>query len=303
MKRDLLSITDLSSSEIFYLIELAREMKTREKYNPVLQGKSVALLFEKSSLRTRVSFEVAVGWLGGHSLYLGRDEVGLGVREPVSDVALVLSRYVDLIISRTYSHESLTELARYSTVPVINALSDNEHPCQIIADLLTIQEKKGRLGGLTIAYVGDGNNVAKSLLLGAASVGASFQSASPPGFGFQDSLLQIAHRIDPNTRIMCTNNITEAIKNADVVYTDVWVSMGQEDETLKRRKAFVGYQVTPDLLSMANPDAIFMHPMPAHYGEEVSEDMLSHSQSVVYDQAENRLHAQKAILAMMLGGN
>ena len=302
MKRDLLSITDLSSSEILYLIALAREMKARETYEQVLQGKAVALLFEKSSLRTRVSFEVAVRWLGGYSVYLGHDEVGLGVREPVSDVALVLSRYVDLIIARTYSHQSLMELARYSSVPIINALSDQEHPCQTIADLLTIQEKKGVLRGVTIAYVGDGNNVAKSLMLGAALVGASFRSASPPGFGFPDSIIQMVDRIDSNAKILCTDNIEEAVRNADVVYTDVWVSMGQENEALKRRRAFADYQVAPSLLSMANRDAIFMHPMPAHYGEEVSGDMLTHSQSVTYDQAENRLHAQKAILAMMIGG-
>ena len=300
--KDLLSISDLSSQDIQNIVHRAREV-TKEPVWPVLVGKTVALLFEKPSLRTKASFQVAVHQLGGYSFYMGPDEVGLGVREAVSDVARVLSRYVDCIVARVFSHSSLEELAKYATVPVINALSDWEHPCQILADLLTIHEHKGIIEGLNLVFVGDGNNVARSLCLGAASVGANFGIASPPGYGLDEPTLGEARQLASawNTDVAVVASPREALSDADVVYTDVWTSMGQEGEAGKRVKDFKGYTVDEDLLSCARWDAILMHPMPAHYGEEVPSGMLDHPQSVAFDQAENRLHAQKAILEHVIG--
>jgi len=269
----------------------------------LLSGKILALMFEKPSLRTRVSFEVAVHQLGGYCFYLSPDEVGLGKREPVSDVARVLGRYVHGIIARTFSHENLQMLAKYSTVPVINALSDVEHPCQALADILTVREKKGKLKGLNLAYIGDGNNVAHSLLLVAAQTGINFRIASPPGYAVKDEILQTAKGFAAHSgsQILLTEEPELAVKYADVVYTDVWTSMGQEAEATKRRKDFAGYQVDARLLSLAGKDAVFMHPLPAHHGEEVAIGLLDSQYSVVFDQAENRLHLQKALLAEMLG--
>ena len=294
----LLSITDLGAEEIRSLIEKAIELK-RADSRPLLNGKSVAMLFEKPSLRTRVSFDIAMQQLGGHALYLSPAEVGLGQREPAADVARVLSRYVDGIVARTFGHETVEALARWSTVPVINALSDREHPCQILADLLTVQEKKGTIEGLVVTYIGDANNVANSLLLACCIVGIDFRFASPKGYQFADDILALARR--NGCQLVSTEEPEKAVIGADVVYTDVWTSMGQEAESDRRRRAFAGYQVTPDLLSLAKPDAIFMHPLPAHHGEEVAEGVLDAPQSVVFDQAENRLHMQKALLATLLG--
>jgi ornithine carbamoyltransferase len=231
-------------------------------------------------------------------------EVGLGERESVSDVARVLSRYVDAIAARTFSHQTLQVLASYSGVPVINALSDLEHPCQALADLFTIYEKKGELGGLTLAFVGDGNNVAHSLLLAASLMGMSFRIASPHGYAVQDSILHMAkgYATGSGAEIFCTEEPRLAVSGADVVYTDVWTSMGQETEAGQRRQIFAGYQVNSELLSLAREDAILMHPLPAHCGEEVAEGILDSPKSVVFDQAENRLYLQKALLAGMLGG-
>jgi len=270
----------------------------------LLEGKMLALVFEKPSLRTRVSFELAMQQLGGHTIYLSPAEVGLGERESVSDVARVLSRYVDAIAARTFSHQTLQVLASYSDVPVINALSDLEHPCQALADLFTIYEKKGELGGLTLAFVGDGNNVAHSLLLAASLMGMNFRIASPPGYAVQDGILHLAkgYATGSGAEIFCTEEPRLAISGADVVYTDVWTSMGQETEAGQRRQIFAGYQVNSELLSLAREDAILMHPLPAHYGEEVAENILDSPKSVVLDQAENRLYLQKALLAGMLGG-
>jgi len=242
--------------------------------------------------------------LGGHTIYLSSGEVGLGEREPVSDVARVLSRYVNAIAARTFSHQTLQILANYSSVPVINALSDLEHPCQALADLLTIYEKKGELSGLTLAFVGDGNNVAHSLLLAASLTGMNFRIASPDGYTVQDRILQLAqgYAVDSGAEIFCTDEPSLAVNGADVVYTDVWASMGQEAEAEERRQIFTGYQVNSELLPLAKEDAILMHPLPAHYGEEVAEGILDSPQSVVFDQAENRMHLQKALLARMLGG-
>jgi len=300
--KDLLSVADLSAAEAEKIIAKALKMK-RGLVPQLLSDKVLALMFEKPSLRTRVSFEVAVHQLGGYCLYLSPDEVGLGKREPVSDVARVLSRYVNGIIARTFSHQTLQTLARYSTVPVINALSDLEHPCQALADIMTIQEKKGKLKGLNLAFIGDGNNVAHSLLLAAAQTGINFRIASPPGYKVKDEILKVAKEFAAHSgsQILLTEEPEQAVKDAAVVYTDVWTSMGQEIEAGKRRKAFARYQVDARLLSLANKDAIFMHPLPAHQGEEVAIGLLDSPCSVVFDQAENRLHLQKALLAEMFG--
>ena len=301
--KDLLSVADLRGDEILALIPDAINMKDGG-WLSVLDKKIAALLFEKPSLRTRISFEVAMRELGGQSLYLSPAEVGLGERESVPDVARVLSRYVDAIICRTFSPQTLRVLAEYSAVPVINALSDLEHPCQALADLLTIYEKKGEPSSLTLAYIGDGNNVAHSLLLAAALTGMNVRIASPAGYTVQDDILGMARgyaRIS-GAEITSTEEPYLAVNGADVVYTDAWTSMGQEAEAQERRSVFADYQVNRKLMSLAKRDAILMHPLPAHRGEEVTDDILDSPQSVVFDQAENRLHAQKALLAYLLGG-
>jgi ornithine carbamoyltransferase len=301
MKKDLLSITDLNRREVEQLIKQAWRMK-QERASPLLSGRTVALLFEKPSLRTRVSFDLAMYQLGGHSIYLSPEEVGLGKREPAADIARVLSRYVDGIAARTFSQETLHILAGHSSVPVINALSDVEHPCQALSDLLTIYEKKGELPGLTLAFIGDGNNVANSLLLSAALTGMNFHFASPPGYEINGEVLTQGRRFAARSgsQIRLTTDPHEAAKGADIVYTDVWVSMGQEAEAKKRRRAFSGYQVDNKLLSLAKRDVLFMHPLPAHHGEEISAGLLDDPRSGVFDQAENRLHLQKALLVKLL---
>ncbi|MBI2848461.1 MAG: ornithine carbamoyltransferase [Chloroflexi bacterium] len=303
--KDLLSIADLSIDDIRALLADAADMKAGSNRPSALEGKTLALVFEKPSLRTRVSFEVAMRQLGGQAIYLSPAEVGLGQREPAADVARVLCRYVDAIAARTFSHSALEIMASYSSVPVINALSDLEHPCQALADLLTICEKKGEPVNLTIAYIGDGNNVANSLLLVAALAGANFRIASPPGYSIKDEILNLARQYaqESEAEIVCTEEPRIAVTGADVVYTDVWTSMGQETEAQKRRQIFADYQVSTELLSLASQDAILMHPLPAHRGEEVTDDALESLQSAVFDQAENRLHVQKALLLHMLGGN
>ena len=301
--KDLLSIADLGGEDIRLLISDAIDMKA-QGWLSILSGKTLAIMFEKPSLRTRVSFEVAMRQLGGQTVYLSPSEVGLGEREAVSDVAQVLSRYVDAIAARTFSHQTLEVLGSYSSVPVINALSDLEHPCQALADLLTIYEKKGELQGLTLAFVGDGNNVAHSLLLAASLMGMNFRIASPSSYAVQDGILHLAqeYATSSDAEIFCTEEPHLAVSGADVVYTDVWTSMGQEAEAQQRRQIFASYQVNSELLSLAKGDAILMHPLPAHRGEEVAEGILDSLQSVVFDQAENRLHMQKALLAGILGG-
>jgi ornithine carbamoyltransferase len=300
--RDLLSIVDLTPEELRGVLEMALRTK-QDACAPLLQGKTLALLFEKASLRTRVSFDVAMRQLGGHAIYLSQAEVGLGQRESVADIARVLSRYVDGIAARTFAQSTLEALAKYASVPVINALSDDEHPCQAAADLLTIYEKKGRLDGLSLGFVGDGNNVAASLALGSAMVGMNFAIASPDGYGLPGPVLGQAERVASLTgaSIRVVTVPEEAVRGADVVYTDVWTSMGQEDQQLERLRAFAGYQVNQRLLSLAAPDAIFMHDLPAHRGEETVDEVIDGPQSVVLDQAENRLHAQRAILALLMG--
>lgn len=295
--KDILSVADLTVGEVEGLIRNALKLK-RRKAPSVLAGKILALIFEKPSLRTRASFEVAIRQLGGQCFYLSPEEVGLGKREPVADVARVLSRYVQGIIARTFSHSTLEVMARYASVPVINALSDHEHPCQALGDLLTVQEKKGRLKGLTLAFIGDGNNVAHSLLLATSLMGINFRIASPHGYEVKGEVLKVAKEFAAvsGSQILLTVEPGEAVVGADIVYTDVWTSMGQEAEADIRRKEFARYQVDEKLLSMAKPDAIVMHPMPAHHGEEVAIGLLDSSKAVVFDQAENRLHIQKALL-------
>jgi ornithine carbamoyltransferase len=300
--KDLLSISDLASEDIQLLIRDATDIKAGGRLS-LLSGKTLAIMFEKPSLRTRVSFELAMRQLGGETIYLSPAEVGLGERESVPDIARVLSRYVDAIAARTFSHQTLKTLATHAEVPVINALSDLEHPCQALADLLTICEKKNGLAGLTLAFIGDGNNVAHSLMLASALSGVNFRIASPPGYQVREELLNLAqgYAAASSAEIVLTEEPAEAAGGADVIYTDVWTSMGQEAEAKERRRVFRRYQVNDELMSLAKEDAILMHPLPAHRGEEVSPSILDSPRSVVFDQAENRLHLQKALLAMMLG--
>ena len=301
--KDLLSIGDLTLDEAWGIINRAIRIKKRKAMSSILAGKTLALIFEKPSLRTKVSFDVAMYQLGGHSVYLSQAEVGLGSREPIADAARTLSRYVDIIAARTFAHATVESLAKYATVPVINALSDSEHPCQALADIMTIYEKKGKLEGLTVAYIGDGNNVSNSLMLACVLVGMNFRIASPKGYELPDKIVRLGLRSSKKVgaEIALLKEPREAVKGADVVYTDVWTSMGQEAEAEKRRKAFAGYQVDARLMKLAAKDAIFMHPLPAHHDEEVSPGIIDSKQSVVFDQAENRLHVQKAILAEILG--
>ena len=301
MKRDLLSIADLNRKEIEHLIEQAQRMK-QEGASPLLSGRTLAFLFVKPSLRTRVSFEIAMYQLGGHAIYLSPEEVGMGKRESVADIARVLSRYVDCIAARTFSQETVQILAGHSSVPVINALSNLEHPCQALSDLFTIYEKKRRLPGLTLAFIGDGNNVANSLLLSACLVGMNFHFSSPPGYDVEEEVLNQgkAFAALSGSQIQLTRDPYEAAKDADIVYTDVWASMGQEAEVEKRRLAFSGYQVDNKLLSLAKGDVLLMHPLPAHQGEEISAGLIDDPRSVVFDQVENRLHLQKALLVELL---
>jgi ornithine carbamoyltransferase len=301
--KDLLSVADLSGEDIRRLIASAIGFKTGGWDSP-LSRKVLALVFEKPSLRTRVSFEMAMLQLGGHALYLSPAEVGLGQREPVPDVARVLSRYVDAIAARTFAHDTLELLAEYAAVPVINALSDREHPCQALADLLTVYERKGQLEGVRLAYIGDGNNVANSLMLASAMVGMDFRIVAPPGYQVEGEMLKMAQELaaESGASIECLEDPKAAVRDADVVYTDVWTSMGQEAEAQQRHRAFTGYQVDSDLMALAAEDAIVMHPLPAHRGEEIDGRVLESAQSAVFDQAENRMHVQKAVLADMLGG-
>ena len=300
--RDLISIADLSSDELRHILSEAARLK-RDGFSHVLEGQTLALLFEKSSLRTRVSFDVAMQQLGGHTVYLPQSEVGLGQREPVADVARVLSRYVHGIVARTYAQSTLTDLAEFASVPIINALSDDEHPCQALADLLTIHECKGDVRGVRVAFIGDGNNVAASLAQASALAGVHFTIASPPGYRLSEDVVTQVEQFSRASGVAfrLIESPEEAVEGADVVYTDVWTSMGQEDSYEQRQQAFAAYQVTPQLMTLARPDAIFMHDLPAHRGEETVNEVIEGPQSVVFDQAENRLHVQRAVLLLLLG--
>jgi ornithine carbamoyltransferase len=301
--KDFLSIADLTAEDIKRLITSARDMKARG-WSSLLSEKVLALLFEKPSLRHRASFEVAMRQLGGQCIYLSPAEVGLGQRESIADVARVLSGYTDCIAIRTFSQETLETFARYSRAPVINSLNDVEHPCQALADLMTIREKKGEPEGLTLAFIGDGNNVANSLLLGAAITGMNFHFASPASYTISEKILDAGrgYAAESGAEILITEDPRQAVSQADIVYTDVWTSMGQEAEAVERRRAFDGYQVNRELLSLARGDAIFMHDLPAHRGEEVTDDVIDGETSVVFEQSENKMHLLKALLLEMLGG-
>ena len=297
--RHFLSIADLSPKEITALLDDADALKR----DPVpsdapLRGRALAMIFEKPSLRTRLSFDVAMRDLGGHASYLSPQEVGLGRRESVSDVARVVSRYVDIVVLRTNSHETLEEFAKYATIPVINGLSDLSHPCQGLADIFTIRERKGDLRKVVAAYIGDGNNVAHSLMLGAAKTGMTLRIASPVGFEPLPRYRELTAEAAKQTgaRVTYGSDPTAAVEGADVVYTDVWTSMGQEQEYERRRRAFQGFQVNRELLSNAKPDVVVLHDLPAHRGEEITDEVIDGAHSAVFDQAENRLHAQKAVL-------
>jgi ornithine carbamoyltransferase len=299
--RDLLSVSDLTAAELTRILDVAMALKDAGR-RPLLSGRTLALVFEKPSLRTRVSFDVAMTHLGGHCVYLSPPEVGLGERETPADVARVLSRYVDAIAARTFTQATVQELAEHATVPVINALSDEEHPCQALADLLTIREKKSGLRDITVAYIGDGNNVAASLALAGGLSGMHIRVASPEGY---EVPAEVRARAEASAAISGgsisqVHEPAEAVEGADVVYTDVWASMGQETEASARKEAFAGYTVDVKLMSLARPDAIFLHDLPAHRGEEVTADVIDGPQSAVFDQAENRMHAQKAVLALVL---
>jgi ornithine carbamoyltransferase len=306
MVKHLLSMQDLSTKEVEVILDKAAELKQKLKKgepHEILQGKTLAMIFEKPSTRTRVSFEVAMNQLGGHAIYLGVKDIQIGRGETIADTARTLSRYVDGIVVRLFKHVDAVELARHSSVPVINGLTDMHHPCQTLADLLTIREKKGRLKGLKVAWVGDGNNVCNSLMQGCSLLGINFSAACPKGF---EPCLDVVKQAEENARtsgakITVLADPKKAVEGADVVYTDVWVSMGQEKEAKKRTRAFKAYQVNASLLQLAKADAIFMHCLPAHRGLEVTEDVIDGPHSVVWDQAENRLHAQKALLVSMLG--
>ncbi len=305
MKKDFLSLADCSSTEVWNLLNLAISLKREHAYGgneQRLKGKSLAMIFQKPSLRTRVSFEMGMQHLGGHALYISPDEIRLGVRESVPDVARVLSRYVDGIMARVFSHGDVLSLARWASVPVINGLSDYSHPCQGMADLLTIYEHLGRLQGVTLAYVGDGNNVLHSLLFGGALTGMQVVAAMPEGYDPLPEAVRAATSLAAGTgaSIRLLRDPHEAVRGADVIYTDTWTSMGQEAEAEVRRRVFPPYQVNAALLAEAGPEVGVMHCLPAHRGEEITNEVADGPHSWIFDQAENRLHAQKAILVSTL---
>jgi ornithine carbamoyltransferase len=300
MKRDFLSLNDLTRVELEQVLELAARLKRDLKAGtrqPLLAGKSLAMIFEKPSLRTRVTFEVGMSQLGGLAVYLTPKDIQLGERESVADIARNLERWVDLIMARTYAHATLVELARSARVPVINGLSDMLHPCQVLTDCFTVLERRGHLDGLRVAFVGDGNNVAHSWMNAAAAFGFEFVLACPPGYEPHEAVFGGAQAA--GATITVTHDAAAAADGADVLYADVWTSMGQEDEAEQRRRAFAAYQINGALLRRARKDAVVMHCLPAHRGEEITDEVMEGPQSIVFDQAENRLHTQKAIMVWL----
>jgi ornithine carbamoyltransferase len=302
--KDLISIHDLTAEQVAHLFDLAAAMKAKpHDYRGALAGKTLAMIFEKSSTRTRVSFEAGMFQLGGLAQFLSSRDIQIGRGEPISDTARVLSRYVNGIMARTFAHATVTDLAKYASVPVINGLTDLLHPCQALTDYFTMKEKFGKTKGLKLAYVGDGNNMAHSLMFGGPKVGADVAIATPAGYE-PDPKVVVQATADAEaagTRLLVTRSFDEAVTGAHVVYTDVWASMGQEAEQQKRVKDFAGWTVSNAMLALADKDAIFMHCLPAHRGEEVSAEVCDGPRSVIYDEAENRLHVQKAILATLMG--
>jgi ornithine carbamoyltransferase len=305
--RDLLSISSLNATEIEAVFELAAAMKcntvTCEEQRRILSGKVLAMIFEKPSLRTRVSFEAGMFQLGGHAIYLLPSDISLGKRETIADVAHNLERMVDIIMARVFKNETVTHLAQHAAVPVINGLCDMEHPCQALADFFTVKEIKGTCRGMKLAFIGDGNNVAHSLMLLAARLGAHFAIGCPAGYEPCENVVSAAIEDGKQTgsTISVVNDPYEAAADADVVYTDVWASMGQEEEKALRAQAFASYRVDAELMSKAKPDAIFEHCLPAHRGDEVTDEVIDSAQSVVFQEAENRLHVQKAVMALLAG--
>jgi len=299
--RDLLSLSDLTSAEFHALLDTSLDLKRRWRAGDrprMLEHTTIAMIFEKQSLRTRSTFDIAMYQLGGHSVLLSQNYIGWGVRETIRDVAHNLERWVDGIMARTYGHATLTELAEHADVPVINGLSDLLHPCQLLADYLTMRETFGELEGLTVAYVGDGNNVCNSHVNAAMHAGTHLRIACPEGFDPDRGVLEAARARGADVSIV--RDPREAVQGADVLYTDVWISMGHEEEAERRRRAFAGYTVTPSWFADLSARGVFMHDLPAHYGEECTEDAVYHERSVVFDQAENRLHAQKGVLVQLL---
>lgn len=302
--RNMISVKDFDAEELWQVLKTAEALKLenfRGQPHPVLAGKTLAMIFMKPSLRTRVSFETGMTQLGGHAIYLAPSDISLGKRETTEDIAQVLSRYCDIIMARVFGHDIVEDLAKYATVPVINGLSDREHPCQILADLQTIYEKKGCITGLNAVYSGDGNNMAHSLMYGAALLGMNMTIVTPKGYEPDAEIVTDAQAIAETTgcEIRVSNDLMESCEGADVIYTDVWASMGQEAEAEERRKFFMPYQVNMKLLEVADADCIIMHCLPAHYDEEITYDVSRTPNSVIFDQAENRMHAQNALMVLI----
>lgn len=303
---DLVSIHDLPREEIAEILDLAARIKREpDAFSTALPNRTLAMIFEKPSLRTRVSFEAGMTQLGGHAIYLGPADISMGKRESVADIARTLSGMADGIMARTFSHQAIVDLARHATIPVINGLSDHSHPCQALADFLTIRESLGRTEGITLAYVGDGNNVTHSLMYAAARLGASVRVATPPGYAPDPEVVRRARSDAAQTgaTLIIGHDVDEAIQGADVVYTDTWASMGQEAEHDARVAVFRPFQINDRVMSRAAKGAIFMHCLPAHRGEEVTNEVIESGASVVFRQAANRLHAQKAVLVLLMGGS
>ncbi|MBN1859116.1 ornithine carbamoyltransferase [Candidatus Bipolaricaulota bacterium] len=299
--KHLVTLADLATEEIFEILETARNLKLELRAgvrHDMLAGKTLAMVFQKPSLRTRVSFETGMSQLGGHAIYLGPDDIKLGKRETTEDIAIVLSGYVDGIMARVFEHKSVADMAAHADVPVINGLCDMYHPCQILADLLTVWEKKRSFEGLTLTFIGDGNNVAHSLMIGCAKVGMSFRIACPEGFEPNEDVVRIARDVGGDVAIF--HDPLQAAAGADVLYTDVWVSMGQEGEANSKQNAFAGFTVDMKTVEAARRDAVILHCLPAHYGEEISYEASRAPGSAIFDQAENRMHAQKAVLALLM---
>lgn len=303
--RHFLKLDDFTKEELTYILDMADFIKKNQKlgiYDGILKNKILGMIFEKNSTRTRLSFEIGMKQLGGDAIYMDSKGTHIGKSESVADTARVMSRYLDGIMIRTYGQDIIEEMAKHSTIPVINALTDDYHPCQIMADFQTIREKKGKLEGLKMAYIGDCANVANSLLIGGVIMGMDVSIACPKEYQVEDKFLKIAKELakKSGSQILITENIEEAVKEADVLYTDIWVSMGKEEEVAKRYEAFKGYQINQRILNLAKKNAIVMHCLPAHRGEEITDEVIDGPNSVVFDEAENRLHAQKAIMALFM---
>ena len=303
--KSLISINDLSLEEIYQVFDLSKTLKQKlmvGEPHKILEGKTLGMIFTKPSTRTRVSFETGIFQLGGIGMYFGANDLQLKRSESISDTAKVLSRYLNGIMIRTFDHQDVIDLAKYASIPVINGLTDLLHPCQVLADLFTILEKKNKLQGLKLAYIGDGNNMAHSLLHGCSKVGMDISIASPHGYKPLEEIVENAKRNAKHfgSKVLLNDNPVEAVKGADIIYTDVWASMGKEKEAEERKKIFMKFQVNPALVRHANPDYIFMHCLPAHRGDEVVNEVADSENSIIFDQAENRLHVQKAIMALLM---